>query len=63
MTNYNIELVDRNSMGDVIRCPQCGQVLFILSEIDGKMHQTVQCRRCHTFVSIKAESDDIPEVL
>lgn len=61
MNKYKISIVDRNSYGDVVRCPNCGQVLFILNALDGEMKVTAQCRRCHSFTEVETESDEVKE--
>lgn len=54
MTDYVLEILDRNHAGDTLRCPHCGQVLAVMNSINGNMTTTIQCRRCHSFVGITA---------
>lgn len=61
MIAYKIEVVDKNSEGDVIRCPKCGQVLMILNDLGSTMRTTVQCRRCHSLTEVCGTKDDIRE--
>lgn len=62
MTKFEIHVVGGNAEGQVVRCPECGQVLYILNGLEGKMKTTAQCRRCHAFVSIRCESIPPAEV-
>ena len=61
MNKYKIHVVEGNSYGDVIRCPECGQVLYVMNDLEGQMKITVQCRRCHSYVEVGTTSDDIAE--
>lgn len=54
MIDYKLEIMDRNSAGDTLRCPHCGQVLAVMNSVDGFMTVTIQCRRCHSFVGVDA---------
>lgn len=57
MIDYKVEIIDSNKKGSVVRCPECGQVLCVLTGLEGTMKTVVQCRRCKSLVEIVASSE------